>query len=195
MTPKLETERLWLRTPEPADLEAHVAMMGHPQVARYLTPAGKPRGYGEEWRAFAAILGHWQIHGFGFFSVFEKSSGAWVGRVGPWLPGGWPGLEVGWSICHEHWGRGYATEAAIATVAWTFSKHTDLERIISVIDDGNVNSQAVANRIGERITGEVFEFAGKPLRVWAAPRAEWLARFGPPAVFPVGSAGDQALKI
>jgi len=178
MTIRIETERLILRPMEGKDADAHIAMMTHPQTARYLAPGGKPRARAEEWRAAACYLGHWQIQGFGFFSVLEKASGAWVGRVGPWMPEGWPGLECGWSICAEHWGKGYAPEAAIASVKWTFDKFPDLSRIISVIDPENKNSQRVAHKIGEEKTGEIFDFLDHKLDVWAAEREAWLERFG-----------------
>lgn len=178
MTIRIETERLILRPMEPKDVEPHCAMMADPKVAKFLTPESRPRPKADEWRAAACYLGHWQIRGFGFFTVEEKSSGDWVGRVGPWMPEGWPGLECGWSIASEHWGKGYAPEAAIAAVRWTFGRFPDLKRIISVIDPGNVNSQAVARKIGEAKSGEIFEFFNHKLDVWAADRKVWLERFG-----------------
>lgn len=177
MTIRIETERLILRPIAPEDVEAHGAMMAEPEVAKFLTPAGKPRTRAEEWRAFATLLGHWQIRGFGFFSVIEKSSGAWAGRVGPWAPEGWPGIECGWSVAHRHWGKGYAPEAAIAAIRWTFDKFPDLDRIISIIDPANANSQAVARKIGETMSGEVFSFLDLRLDIWAAGREEWLEKF------------------
>ena len=177
MNIRLETDRLILRPFEAKDVEPHIAMMGDEKIASFLSPTGKPRSYGDEWRAAASFLGHWQIRGYGFFSVDEKETGDWVGRVGPWKPGGWPGLECGWSINSEHWGKGYAPEAAIATIKWVFEKFPDLPRIISVIDPENANSQAVAKKIGEEKTDEFFEVWGLRLDIWAADRAAWLAKF------------------
>lgn len=178
MTVRIETERLILRPFDESDVEAHIAMMQDEKTASFLTPTGKPRSYGEEWRAAASYLGHWRIRGYGFFSVVEKETGDWVGRVGPWMPGGWPALECGWSIHSSRWGKGYAPEAAIATIKWTFEKFPDLSRIISVIDPGNANSQAVAIKVGEEKTDEIFEFWGHRLEVWAADRKTWLKAFG-----------------
>lgn len=175
---RIETDRLILRPMEPQDVEPHIDMMCDPETAKYLTPDQKPRPRADEWRAAASYLGHWQIRGFGFFSVIEKETGDWVGRVGPWMPEGWPGLECGWSIVSSRRGRGYAPEAAIASVQWAFDKFPDLPRIISVIDPGNAGSQAVAKKIGEIKTDEVFEFWGFKLDVWAADRGAWLDRFG-----------------
>ncbi len=154
-------------------------MMSDPRVARFLALGGKVPSRESSWRAFATMLGHWAIRGFGFFSVIEKDSGAWVGRVGPWMPEGWPGLECGWGIDTAYWGRGYAPEAAIAAIRWIFKENPDLPRIISLIDPANENSQAVAKKIGEKPSGEKFqhEVAGS-LDIWVSPRDEWLRRFG-----------------
>ncbi|MEM8770131.1 MAG: GNAT family N-acetyltransferase [Pseudomonadota bacterium] len=178
MTIRIETERLILRPMEARDVEPHIAMMLDPETARYLTPDGAPRARADEWRSVASYLGHWQIRGFGFFSVEEKETGEWVGRVGPWMPEGWPALECGWSIVSSRRGKGYAPEAAIAAVRWIFAQFPDLDRIISVIDPTNVNSQAVARKIGEENSGEIFEFWGFRLDIWSADRKAWLDRFG-----------------
>jgi RimJ/RimL family protein N-acetyltransferase len=178
MTLQLETERLFLRPLAPEDADAHIAMMEDPDVARFLTLKSKPDSRMMAWRAFASMLGHWRMRGFGFFSVFEKSTGDWVGRVGPWMPEGWPSLECGWGVARNAWGKGYAPEAAIASINWIFREKPELTRIISLIDPTNANSQAVARKIGERNTGEVFTFESISVEIWAAERSEWLARFG-----------------
>ncbi|MFN0024545.1 MAG: GNAT family N-acetyltransferase [Parvularculaceae bacterium] len=179
MALELHTDRLILRPLLPGDFEAHAAMLGDPRVAQFLALGGAAPSRESRWRSFASMLGHWSMRGYGFFSVFEKSSGQWAGRVGPWMPEGWPGLECGWGIVAAHWGKGYAGEAAIATIRWTFDEHPGLPRIISLIDPANANSQAVARKIGETKTGETFhhEIAGG-LDIWAADREEWLKRFG-----------------
>ncbi len=178
MTIRIETQRLILRPLAPCDCDAHIAMMQEPAVAEALYQNSKTPPQAELWRQFASYLGHWQIRGFGWFSVEDKASGEWLGRVGPWMPDGWPGLECGWSIRQAHWGKGYAPEAAIGAIKWTFDQFPDLPRIISVIHPKNANSQAVAGKIGEEKTDEVFNFMGLPLEVWAADRRDWLSRFG-----------------
>jgi RimJ/RimL family protein N-acetyltransferase len=173
----LETERLILRRMKPEDFEAHAAMMADTRVARFLSVDLKPQSRATAWRSFASFLGHWEIRGFGFFSVLEKETGDWVGRVGPWMPEGWPGLECGWGIAPEHWGKGYAPEAARAAIGWTFERYRDLPRIISLIDPANANSQAVARKVGETKTGETFRLETFTLDVWASDRRQWLSRF------------------
>ena len=70
--------------------------------------------------SFGTFLIAWALQGFSMFSVIEKASGDWIGRLGPWAPEGWPGTEVGWGIVRSAWGKGYATEGAAATIDWAF---------------------------------------------------------------------------
>ena len=53
--------------------------------------------------ARGTAVGSWATMGFGMFSVLDRYSGVWLGRVGPIKPAGWPGAEVGWSIRREYW--------------------------------------------------------------------------------------------
>jgi RimJ/RimL family protein N-acetyltransferase len=116
--PSIETERLLLRRWREADIEPNTAMLADPASGRFITPDGKPitdAFFG--WRNAAIMAGHWALHGFGMFVVEEKQTRRFVGRVGPWLPPGWPGLEVGWGIAGGFRGKGYAVEAARASIA------------------------------------------------------------------------------
>lgn len=172
------TDRLTLRPLAPEDFEHHAEMMAAPEVAQFLTLDHKPPSRENAWRAFAAMLGHWSIRGFGYFSVFEQGTNEWVGRVGPWMPEGWPGLECGWGISRAHWGKGYAAEAAIAATKWVFEQKPNLPRIISLIDPANRNSQRVAEKIGETKTTETFVLEQSiKLDIWAAEREDWLRQF------------------
>ncbi len=58
------------------------------------------------WRGFLTMAGAWAMQGFAMFSVIEKSSGRWIGRLGPWVPEGWPGTEVGWGLAARRMGQG-----------------------------------------------------------------------------------------
>jgi len=167
---RVETERLRMRPLAPQDADAHIAFMQDPRVATFLSFTGEPEDRMKLWRNYASYLGHWSIRGFGFFSVEEKATGRWVGRVGPWQPEGWPSLEIGWGIIPDAWGRGYAPEAAAALRDVVFEHFPDLPRIISLIDPKNENSQAVARKIGEKKTDETFDVWDFKLDVWAVER-------------------------
>jgi RimJ/RimL family protein N-acetyltransferase len=114
------------------------------------------------------------LHGIGMFVVEEKSSGKYVGRVGPWFPPGWPDFEVGWGIAAEFRGKGYAVEAARASIDWSFATF-ELDRIIHCIDQENIASQAVARRLGAEKDGEIDLF-GHLADVWMTRRDAWAAR-------------------
>ena len=90
------------------------------------------------------MAGAWAMQGFAMFSIIEKSSGRWIGRLGPWVPEGWPGTEVGWGLLRDAWGKGYATEGATAAIDWAFA-HLGWSEVIHTIGPENVASQAVAS--------------------------------------------------
>jgi RimJ/RimL family protein N-acetyltransferase len=143
---QLETERLILRPIDPErDLEPWAKAHSDEETVRYL--GGEIMCPARTWRMMAGVIGHWQIRGFGFFSVESKDSGAWVGHVGPWYPEGWPDREVGWTIAREHWGKGFATEAARACLDYVFDT-LGWTRVIHVILPGNEASIAVARKLG-----------------------------------------------
>ena len=124
--PVIETARLILRPWRSSDIAANTAMLSDPDTARYITPDGVAitTEIGG-WRNAAVISGHWALHGFGMFAVEEKSSRRYIGRVGPWSPPGWPGFEVGWGIDRACRGKGYAVEAARASIDWVFATLRD----------------------------------------------------------------------
>ena len=80
------------------------------------------------------------------FSVVEKGTGKWIGRVGPWQPEQWPGTEVGWGLVRSAWGKGYARESAEAAITWAFDA-LGWDEVIHIIALGNVRSQALAERL------------------------------------------------
>ena len=172
--PIIETERLLLRQWRGDDVAPNTAMLSDPGTARFITADGKPvTSELNGWRNAAIMAGHWVLHGVGMFVVEEKSSGKFVGRVGPWFPPGWPGFEVGWGIATEFRGKGYAVEAARASIDWAFATF-DIDQIIHCIDCENTASQAVARRLGARKDGE-FDLFGHVADVWVTHRDGWRA--------------------
>lgn len=175
--PTLETERLILRPTAQEDLESWVAMMADEEAARYI---GGLQSRASAWRGMASMAGSWALKGFGMFSVVEKASGLWVGRIGPWQPEEWPGTEVGWGLARPFWGRGYAVEAAEATIDWAFDR-LGWSEVIHCIDPANVNSQKVALRLGSANRGPGRlppPFEDAPIDIWGQSREAWRARRG-----------------
>jgi len=170
--PVIETERLRLRPWRGEDVAPNTAMLSDPGTARFITVDGKPvTSELNGWRNAAVMAGHWALHGAGMFVVEEKASGKFAGRVGPWSPPGWPGFEVGWGIAREFRGKGYALEAARASIDWVFATF-EIDEIVHCIDCENVASQGVAKRLGARKDCEVDLF-GHAADVWVTNREAW----------------------
>jgi RimJ/RimL family protein N-acetyltransferase len=170
--PVIVTERLLLRQWRGDDVAPNTAMLADPGTARFITADGKPvTSELNGWRNAAIMAGHWVLHGVGMFVVEEKSSGKFVGRVGPWFPPGWPGFEVGWGIATEFRGKGFALEAARASIDWAFATF-EVDKIIHCIDRENTASQAVARRLGASKDGE-FDLFGHVADVWVTRRDAW----------------------
>jgi RimJ/RimL family protein N-acetyltransferase len=169
--PELETERLILRMWRETDFESYARICADAQVMRYI--GGKPYSRLEAWRHMAYMVGHWQLRGYGHWAVEEKRSGGLIGRMGFLNPEGWPGFEVGWTLCRESWGRGYATEGARRMLDYAF-REMGREHVISLIHPENKASINVAEKMGEKVEGET-EILGIPVLIYGISRETWMA--------------------
>ena len=127
------------------------------------------------WRQLMTMIGSWHAHGFAMFSVFEKSTGLWIGRLGPWQPEAWPGPEIGWTILRDRWGRGYAVEGAAASMDWAFD-HLGWTEAIHSIAPANLASQRVAQKLGSRNRGAGAlppPYERDPVDIWGQTKEEW----------------------
>ena len=173
--PVLETQRLILRPTATEDLDGWAELMGDAEAARFI---GGQQPRSSSWRFMAAMAGSWTLKGFGMFSVIEKSTGLWMGRIGPWQPEDWPGTEVGWSLKRAAWGKGYAVEAAVATIDWAFD-HLGWDEVVHCIDPENTPSQKVAEKLGSRNRGRgqlPAPFQDHVIDIWGQTATEWRAR-------------------
>ncbi len=110
------------------------------------------------------FLGHWVLRGYGIWAVEERASGAFVGRIGLFNPEGWPGLEVGWLLARDVWGKGFATEGGRASLEFAWNT-LGAERVISMIRPENAASIRVAERLGERYERSI-EFKGSSASIY-----------------------------
>ena len=173
--PVLQTERLTLRRPEACDFDAWAAFCADPDTMRFL---GGAQNRATAWRTMCTMAGAWDVRGFSMFSVIERASGRWIGRIGPWQPEGWPGTEVGWGLAAEFAGKGYALEAARAAMDYAFDT-LGWDAAIHTIHPDNAASIALAERLGSTNGGRVTLPA--PLQhlvvdAWGQSAEEWRAR-------------------
>lgn len=173
--PILFTGRLMLRVPEAGDLDGFAEMAADEESMRFIGGTGSRS---QTWRLLCALRGAWDIKGFSMFSVIERASGEWVGRLGPWEPEGWPGKEVGWGVHPRFAGRGYAYEATVAAMDYAFDV-LGWEKVIHTIDPANSRSIALAQRLGSYNQGPTRlpePFHEAPVDAWGQTASEWRAR-------------------
>src|SRR5690349_13775345 len=169
---KLETPRLLLRPPRLEDFDAWAKFMDDEVASKFV---GGKQVRANAWRAFMCMCGSWHMTGIAMFSVIEKSTGQWIGRLGPWYPEGWPAPEIGWGISREHWGKGYASEGAAAAMDYA-CEVLGWDEIIHCIDENNVASQGVARKLGSRLQrrGSLpVPLDNLPVDAWGQSRDEW----------------------
>jgi RimJ/RimL family protein N-acetyltransferase len=170
--PTLETERLVLRPLREEDAATLCELLQDPDVVRYIGDGTIPSA-DDCWRAVAAWLGHWVLRGYGPWAVTERGTGTLMGRVGIHFPFGWPEPELAYTLGKPFWGRGYATEACRAALAWAFGER-DFPELVSYIYPANAASIRVATKVGETLRGTASLRDREVLR-YVITRAEWEA--------------------
>jgi [ribosomal protein S5]-alanine N-acetyltransferase len=175
--PTLLTERLVLRPLEESDLDAYTELLDAPEVRRALHLTG-PSTRREAWLGMAQWRGQWELRGSGQFAVEERATGRFVGRAGLHRPeqDDWPGLEVGWALHPTWWGRGYATEAGAASLAYAFDV-MGVDEAFSLILPENLRSRAVAGRLGLTLVEErvLASYPAAAHGIWRIDRTTWVA--------------------
>lgn len=145
---KIETERLVLRDWRDSDIEPFAELNADSRVMEFFP---KPLTSDETEQMVALVRQGIRENGFGFWAMELKATGELLGFTGLWKPGFQahftPCVEVGWRMHWRHWGKGYATEAARASLDFGFES-LDLEEIVSFTVVGNHRSRKVMERLG-----------------------------------------------
>jgi len=148
----IETERLTLRRFRDDDRGTVAGWNADPAFTRHLagvqTRAQSDEGF-DRWER------HWRERGFGLLAVEWRETGELIGRVGPQYHRMWADdPEVGWALDPDWWGRGIATEAGAASVAWSFGE-LGFERVVSITTEANVASRNVMAKLGFTLDAQV----------------------------------------
>lgn len=156
----LQTARLNLRPHEPNDLEDSYALWSDPNTTTFI--GGRPFTREECWSRILRYIGLWPALGYGYWAMFEKDGGRFVGEVGfadfrrdlkPPLDG----PEAGWAIMPWARGRGYATEGLEAALGWAKLAFSS-DRVLCIINPDNVGSVKVACKVGfHRCGGAIYK--------------------------------------
>jgi RimJ/RimL family protein N-acetyltransferase len=173
----LRTPRLLLREWRDEDATAFGAMSADPGLTEFLLPPD------EDWVPRARR--RWDEHGFGQFVVELPGEAKFIGVVGlgdlyATAPAA-PAIEAAWRLARPYWGRGYAIEAARATIEDGFFR-LDLDEIVAITVVGNQRSRRVMERLGmTRDPAEDFDFAHPRLSTDHPLRRHVLYRLRRPA--------------
>ena len=148
----VETQRLRLRAYALEDFETYAAMWADPEVTRHIGD-GSPKPEAESWTSLLRTAGHWQMLGYGSWAIDEKASGHFIGGIGFNNSKRDRGdalkdiLELGWMFTPGASGKGYATEALQAVLAWGRT-HFGPVRVIAITAPENIASMRVAEKCG-----------------------------------------------
>jgi RimJ/RimL family protein N-acetyltransferase len=182
-TPPLSTiltDRLALEPWEAGRREAFVRATAIPEVVRYI-------GLGETWsreradEVFDRNLRHWDEHGFGWRSALDRETGAWLGFLGlnrvpkDAVDCSPDEVEIGWWLLPEAWGRGLATEGAVAVRDEAFER-VGLDRIVGRYDPRNHASGRIMEKLGMQHERDSVTRYGVPVRIYVLEREAWAAR-------------------
>ena len=145
----IETPRLLLRNWQEEDRAFFHEINSDPEVMEFF-PALRNR---EESDALMdRIVAMINDDSFGFYALQDKDTGDVVGFTGlmrtdipPFVPKGV--LEIGWRLAQRYWGKGYVTEAALASLAYAFNER-EQDEVVSFAVHNNHRSTSVMQRIG-----------------------------------------------
>ena len=144
----VETERLILRPWKIDDLESYAKLNADPRVMEFF-PSVKT--YAESKEEYERIVAHSEVRKWGLWAVSVKNGSDFIGFIGlryedfpsPFTPA----VEVGWRLAFDFWGKGYATEGALASLRYGFTV-LYLNEIVSFTPFPNKRSQRVMEKIG-----------------------------------------------
>ena len=175
MQATLTTERLHLVPCSNEHLDGLSAMNSDPEVMRYIT--GRPETRSETCSMIERVRGRWAEYGYSWWTIMGRSSAEILGagcvqnlRRGDQPDSHCP-LEIGWRLRREHWGHGYATEAARAMAKFAFTR-LGADALYAVCDPDNIASIRVTERLGMHCHGSE-RWQSRELTIYAISAEQW----------------------
>ena len=165
--PELTTQRLTLRAPEPADLQAYRAF-----YAASDTTVGAYRGGrsdDEITDIHAQDMAHWQAKGFGVWLIRRIGEDTVLGGAGLVRDDDWPSHELTWWLMPEARSKGYASEASRAIIAYAYDT-LGWDQVRTFMRDHNASAHRLAQRLGGQVIDRVKFPDGVTRDVYALPR-------------------------
>ena len=152
-----ETERLWLRRWRREHAAGLAEVNGNAEVMEFVN-GGVALTRVESGLVSDRVLDHWKTYRFGLWAVEEKATGQMVGFAGIchplWFPEWAGGVEVGWRLRRDAWGKGYATEAGREALRVAIEDR-GLREIVAFVHEANHRSAAVTQRLGMTLRDRV----------------------------------------
>ena len=164
----IETQRLVIRSFTPQDAPTlHERVFGDPETMRFI-PRGASPSVERTRGSIERFIAHERLHGFALWAVELKETRELIGDCGLYLvEGTGPEVEVAYHFGKEWWGKGYATEAAAACLAFGF-RECGLTEIIAICFPEHVASRRVMEKAGMTFVG--------PARYYGLDLVKYLAR-------------------
>jgi len=163
---QLLTSRLLLRPFTPHDVALVHPIYSDPEVMRYVA-TGPMADLAYTRRLIDDYTDHHILHGYSFWAVVERSSGALIGDAGLYrTPAG--EVELGYTLGRSSWGHGYATEAAGTWLQVAFER-LGVDEVVALAEPANVASVHVLTKLGMQRSGERLAF-GRPHAVFRGQR-------------------------
>lgn len=175
MNTHIETDRFIIRDIELTDVKGMFKLDSDPEVHKYL--GNKPiKTLKEAEEIIKFIRQQYISNGIGRWAVIDKSTNEFIG---------WTGLkleekiradttyyDLGYRLIQKHWGKGIATETAIASLNYGFEK-LDLKEICACADVNNLGSNKILSKIGLKFI-ETFIFEDTPVNWYKLTKKEWI---------------------
>jgi GrpB-like predicted nucleotidyltransferase (UPF0157 family)/GNAT superfamily N-acetyltransferase len=161
----LETKRLVLKKPKLSDVDDLLLLRSDSEVMKYIGRDGLIQTKEEVERFLNMAIPYQEENGFGFCSVFEKGSGAFVGQAGLFHLGfdeAQSEIEIAYRLLPKFWGKGYGTELVRALIQWGFD-HLAVDKLIAIVHPENNRSRHILDKVGMMHTGEA-EYFGKKVQ-------------------------------